>query len=315
MTQSTLSVTTDYYATHFTTRLVRMGLGASQRIWPALAARVAHGMFCTPLPLKWLNRRNVFSGDWAITQWPFDRANLTVYATDNTDQPVVLLVHGWGGHAAQMLPLARKLRGAGLNPVIVEMPAHGRSAGARSSLPQFARAVDYVAARLKEEGRMIRAVVAHSLGANASAYALSRGVAAERLVLLAPPASPLQYTRLFAHAFALRESTRAAMQRRVEAREAITMSQFEPAAVGSKISVETLVVHDRGDRINPFSDGEAFAQAIDGARFIATEGLGHRRVLSDERIMQTVTEFVAPGSSVDGRSHVDPNRDNAILAG
>ena len=54
-------------------------------------------------------------------------------------------------------------------------------------------------------------------------------------MLLAPPASPHEYTRLFAQVFGLTERTRAAMQRRIEAREGILMRQFEPPAVGPRI--------------------------------------------------------------------------------
>ena len=148
-------------------------------------------------------------------------------------RPVALLVHGWGGHARQMLPLAETLAQQGLRPVLIEMPAHGRSAGSVSNLPQFARAIEYVVARLQQEGHTLRAVVAHSLAANATAYAASRGLPVERIVLLAPPASPREYTRLFAHVFGLSESTRAAMQKRIEAREGVLMLQFEPRRGGT----------------------------------------------------------------------------------
>ena len=89
-----------------------------------------------------------------------------------------------GGNAAQMLPLAEAIAARGLMPVIVDMPAHGRSRGRTSALPQFARAIDYVAARLQQQGSELRALVAHSLGANAAAYATSRGLAAQRLVAM-----------------------------------------------------------------------------------------------------------------------------------
>ena len=71
------------------------------------------------------------------------------------------------------------------------------------------------------------------------------------------------------------------MQKRIEAREGILMPQFEPAAVGPRIRVPTLVVHDRGDSINRFADGQAYAHAIRGAQLVATEGLGHRKILKD----------------------------------
>jgi pimeloyl-ACP methyl ester carboxylesterase len=112
-------------------------------------------------------------------------------------------------------------------------------------------------------------------------------------VLLAPPASPYEYTRLFARLFGLSERTRGAMQQRIEAREAILMPQFEPPAVGPRIGVPTLVLHDRGDRINAHADGQAYARAIAGAQLISTEGLGHMKLLQDAAVLAEVTRFVS----------------------
>jgi pimeloyl-ACP methyl ester carboxylesterase len=141
---------------------------------------------------------------------------------------------------------------------------------------------------LHQQGFDLRALVAHSLGASAAAFAASRGLGVQRLVLLAPPASPPEYTRLFAQVFGLSESTRAAMQKRIEARQGLPMPLFEPGAVGHRIRVPTLIVHDRGDGVNRFADGQAYAQAIRDARFVATEGLGHRKMLKDAQVLGEV---------------------------
>ena len=70
------------------------------------------------------------------------------------------------------------------------------------------------------------------------------------------------------------------------------MPQFEPAAVGPRIKLPTLVVHDRHDSINPFVDGVAFSQSIEGAHLLATESLGHRRILKDPAVLQQVAAFL-----------------------
>lgn len=295
MTQPATQAASRYYDASPGIRMFRLGLAAAQRLWPALAVRAAYRLFATPLPIRWLQARSTWDPNWRIETWPFESAGLTLYTPvegpTSPDAPAALLVHGWGGHAAQMRPLAEALIERGLRPVILEMPAHGRSAGSHSNLPQFARAIDYVAARLQQQGHALRVAVAHSMGANALAHAASRGLAAPRLVLLAPPASPFEFTRMFAHVFGLRESIRAAMQRRIEAREGIVMSGFEPYAVGPRIHMPTLVVHDKGDGVNRFADGEAFTRAIAGARLVATEGLGHRKLLQDTQVLQQVADF------------------------
>jgi pimeloyl-ACP methyl ester carboxylesterase len=295
MSTSPPQAAASYYGQGLFIRLARLGLALTQPVWPGLAVRAALRLFGTPLPPRWLRRARPWPAHWSHERWPFERAGLTLYRDTRAaaDAPAVLLVHGWGGHAGQMLPLAEALGQAGLQVLLLEMPAHGRSAGRTSNLPQFARALEYGAARLHAQGLNLQAVVAHSLGANAAAYAASRGLALQCLVLLAPPASPYEYTRLFARLFGLNERTRGAMQQRIEAREAILMPQFEPPAVGPRIGVPTLVLHDRSDRINAHADGQAYARAIAGAQLVSTEGLGHMKLLQDTAVLAEVTRFVA----------------------
>lgn len=291
-TRTAADATAGYYQAGIGLRLFRFALGASQKVWPALAVRAAVRLFATPLPPKWLQRGGRWDASWNVARWPFEDAQLTVYSPAAAPHaPVALLVHGWGGHARQLLQLADTLAQHGWRPVLLEMPAHGRSAGTSSNLPQFARAIDYAVGRLQQEGHRIGLLAAHSLGANAAAHAASRGLPIGRLVLLAPPASPANYTRYFAQVFGLSERTRAAMQRRIEAREGVLMQHFEPRHVAARIRMPTLVVHDRADRINAFADGQAFAHAIQGAQLVATEGLGHRRILKDPAVLAQVAAF------------------------
>lgn len=291
--RSTLDSTGALYQTLPGVGLLRLALGLAERVWPALAVRAAGRLFLTPLPPKWLQRGMADGAGWRIEQWPFEQASLALHSLWGPPHaPVVLLVHGWGGHAGQMHPLADALHGCGLRPVIIEMPGHGHSAGMRSTLPQFARAIEYVGNRLRQQGNEVNVVVAHSLGATAAAYAVGRGMGVARLVLLAPAASPPAFTRLFAQVFGLSERTRAAMQARIEARESMLMPLFEASAAGGRIDAATLVVHDRHDAMNRFDDGQAFADAIPGARMMATEGLGHRKILKDARVLEAVAQFM-----------------------
>lgn len=112
-------------------------------------------------------------------------------------------------------------------------------------------------------------------------------------MLIAPPASPHEYARYFAQVFGLRETTRAAMQGLIEAREAMLMPHFEPAAVGPRIAQPALLVHDCNHRVNRFADGEAYRDAIADARLMATQGLGHRRVLQAPDVLDEVMKFLS----------------------
>jgi hypothetical protein len=60
------------------------------------------------------------------------------------------------------------------------------------------------------------------------------------------------------------------------------------------------VFHDRDDAEVPWSDGAAIAGAWPGARLVTTDGLGHRRILRDERVVSQAVAFVR-GEEVEAR--------------
>jgi esterase/lipase len=299
-----IRATAAFYERSIGMKFFRAVLASVERVAPSLAPRFAKTLFLTPLPPKWLHRRRAWDPSWVVDSVSFEGASLTLYrrltaesdglsAGFDTDRQHVLITHGWGGSAEQMQALASAVASRGLVPVIVEMPGHGRSRGLASSLPQFSRALEYVAARLTMNGVSIQGVVAHSLGASAAAFALSRGLPAQRLVLIAPPDRPRDFTSTFAQVFGLSERTRARMQQRIEAQEAAHMDAFAARALASTLSTPTLVVHDESDNVNPFAAASSWVNQLASGRLLATQGLGHRKVLREKASVDAIVRFVA----------------------
>jgi pimeloyl-ACP methyl ester carboxylesterase len=59
------------------------------------------------------------------------------------------------------------------------------------------------------------------------------------------------------------------------------------------VKAAALVVHDAGDRDVAPASGLALARAWPGARFLRTEGLGHRAILRDPQVVADVVDFIA----------------------
>jgi pimeloyl-ACP methyl ester carboxylesterase len=211
------------------------------------------------------------------------------------DGPVVYLQHGWGGWWGQLGALVDLLVEAGHRVVAFDAPSHGDSdpgqAGpGRGTILEFA---DALAAVVAAHGPA-HAVVAHSLGSTAAAYALGRGVAAERMVFVAPMADPLPYTRAFAGRLGFGERIRTRLVRRVERRVGMSMAAFDvPAMARSVPTPPLLLIHDRQDAETSWSDSAAIAQAWPSAHLVTTSGLGHRRLLGDPAVVAEVVGFVA----------------------
>jgi len=193
--------------------------------------------------------------------------------------PVVYLVHGWAGHRGQLTAFVPPLVANGYRVVAFDAPSHGASAagafGPRSSsIPEFTAALTAVAT----VHGPAHCLVAHSLGGTAAAAAVRDGLPVDRVVLLAPLASPGSFAHQFAAALGFGNRTYRRLIARVERRVGAPMDDFDVPAIGRATAVPpTLVIHDQDDASTPASDGASIAAAWTGSRLHRTSGLGHRR--------------------------------------
>jgi pimeloyl-ACP methyl ester carboxylesterase len=214
-------------------------------------------------------------------------------APDRTP-PAIYLVHGWGGWRGQLDAFVDPLAEAGFRVVAFDAPGHGDSdPGAegpgRSTALELA---DALAAVVAAHGPA-HAVIAHSLGATATAYAVTAGLPAGRLVFVAPMADPLPYTRVFAGRLGFGERVRSRLVARIERRFGMSMSAFDVPAMARQVATPPLLcVHDRQDAETSWSDSAAIAQSWPDTRLITTTGLGHRRILRAPAVVAEVTGFV-----------------------
>jgi pimeloyl-ACP methyl ester carboxylesterase len=206
----------------------------------------------------------------------------------------IYLVHGWAGYGDQLAAFVPALVAAGHRVVAFDMPSHGRSSAGRygprsSSIPEFAAALSAVVA---VHGTP-HAVIAHSMGANATAVAVRAGLRADRLVLLAPMAGPGFVGEQLAAVLGFGERTHRRLTARIERRVGAPMSHFELPAFGRTGAMPpTLLMHDRDDRSTPVDQSTAIADGWPGSQLHLTTGLGHNRLLRDPDVVARAVDFV-----------------------
>jgi pimeloyl-ACP methyl ester carboxylesterase len=276
-------------------RWFSLALRAAHGIAPAIGTRLAIRLFFTPLPPKTTARRRPVPAPWRAERFPVEGGNAVLWRRADIEahaaatRPVVLLVHGWAGDAMQMRTLGDALAQGGFAPLLLDFPGHGRSDGWRSTLPQFVRTLFAVQARVGP----LHAAVAHSLGALAVAHAAAKGLAVQRLALIAPSPPPASVISWFAQGFGVGEVLARRMKHRIEGIEGMPLEQFEPAWLGARLRHPTLVVHDAEDRAAPLAVGKGLAKALLNARLLVTEGLGHRRGLNDAEVIGAVARHLS----------------------
>ena len=262
---------------------------ASALLFPEFSASLAERLFLTPPRPRDAAATALDLIDARSSMLEHKGRHIAMWRWGPRDAPAVLLAHGWGGNAAQLRAFVFPLLSAGMRVIAYDQPAHGVSEGRLTGLPDFADVLAEVAWHHGD----VRAVIGHSLGGTAAALAHALKKAdLRKIVLISPPSDLLGYSRRFARWHWIPEPVRDSMQAAIEERYGLRWSELELPRLAPRLEARALVIHDRGDRVVPWKQGEQFARHWQGARFISTEGLGHRRILHDAAVTQAAAEFV-----------------------
>ncbi|MGH8172515.1 MAG: alpha/beta hydrolase [Rhodanobacteraceae bacterium] len=269
--------------------LVRTAFSVGSWLAPSATIERAVDVFFRPSPEA---RRRADEADDAGAksfELKVDDRSLRVYTWgDPATQPYVLIAHGWSDFALRFVPLVHALRAAGYAVVTFDQPAHGRSSGETTTLPEFARCLAAVGNHF---GRA-DAVIGHSMGGAASAVALHDGLRADRAVLIAPPADLAAAADRFADFVGIAAHLRERMHRALEERASVRLQDFDAHRNVREINRPALIVHDLNDREVPWDEGERYARYWPGARMLSTAGLGHNRILADTAVIGAVLDFL-----------------------
>lgn len=209
-----------------------------------------------------------------------------------TGDETVLLAHGWQSRASVFAPLIRELRSEGFRVVAFDGPANGDSPGRGTYL------VDHLDTMERLQGRYGRfhAVVGHSFGALAALMAVHDGLDVHRVVGIAGAADPAAFIEGFGDQLGLDRLTRDALAARFSAKlfpgDGDPLERYSAARHPLRPETALLLVHDRGDRRVPFVQSERLLAVNPGARLVATEGLGHNRVLRADVTLDSVVDFL-----------------------
>src|SRR5258706_2849691 len=136
---------------------------ASSLLFPELAGTLAERLYLTPPPKGAMSALDLIDARSGFVE--HKGRHLATWRWGSHSSPAVLLVHGWGGYAAQLRAFVFPLLCAGYRVIAYDQPAHGVSEGRLTGLPDLADALAEVA---WHHGQ-VRALVAHSLGAAAAA--------------------------------------------------------------------------------------------------------------------------------------------------
>ncbi len=209
------------------------------------------------------------------------------------DADLVLLVHGWGSSAVSMEKLARPLAEAGRQVIAVDLPAHGLSEGETTNVVEMTRAVEAALWRFRPT-----AVIAHSLGATATALALQLGPKLARAVLLAPGEDMTYFAHAFTARAGLSQGIAVGLLSRIEQRVGIAPDALSLRHHAPPVGTEVLVVHDPADPEVPWSHAQRLASNWgERMKLVAAPGAGHHGMPRVQSIVSAAVDFALDGTT------------------
>ena len=275
---------------------VRRALGLLESFAPVIGSKWAVEQWCTPPDVDASLRMppGVPPSEPVDAHWDGHRIVGGAWG----EGPAVYLVHGWGGCRAHLGVFVKPLVEAGHRVIAFDLPSHNDSdpgdlAPGRTTIVECAEAV---AAFVGEHGPA-RAVVAHSLGAKATALAVARGAQVDRLVFLAPMGDFSWYLNIFADRHGFGPRILRGLHRRLDRRLKMPLFDTDIVRIAPTLDAPPplLVVHDPDDPDSPYEMSQQLVDVWTGAELMTTRGLGrlaHYRLLRHRPAINAALDFI-----------------------
>ena len=206
----------------------------------------------------------------------------------NGKGPKIMLMHGWSGRATNFYLIIEALIRLDYDIYAFDAPAHGKSRGLTTNLPEFIVTLDSL---LKYWGPF-EAILGHSGGAFASSYVCAKHPEIQKLILISPFDKVIDLFKKYFELIGLRERSRKLMLDYFHRKTNKKISAFSSSISAQSINANCMIIHDKNDREVELSNSINIENNLKKGKLIITSGLGHRRILRDDIVIDDILNFL-----------------------
>jgi pimeloyl-ACP methyl ester carboxylesterase len=215
-------------------------------------------------------------------------------AASEPNLQTVILVHGWQSQAQFMNKFIEPILSKGFRVIAIDLPGHGKSSGHQFHLPLAVSAMHAVLNKLGGASMM----VSHSLGGAVLATTLAGtlsahpSVSVSKAVLISSPDSMNNIFNGFASTIGLGQHATDAFHKNVKRLTGRSTEEFDVSSQLQQLDADILLVHSTDDKEVPFSEATAIADANETYKLIPLTGLGHRRIIASDEVVELTVDFI-----------------------
>ena len=200
----------------------------------------------------------------------------------------VLLVHGWSGRSTQLFAFADKLLENGFMVISFDGPAHGKSTGRTTMMPEFLKTIE----KINTTFGPFEAAIGHSFGATSLYNAAATFLDIKTFIAIGSGDRISEIISNFAKNLYLKEKSAKKIQSGLEKKWVIHLDDFSSSTVAKKIKIPVLVVHDKTDGDVPVSCAYKIRQNLEKGSLFITNGLGHTKILRNNEVVHKSIKFI-----------------------
>ena len=200
----------------------------------------------------------------------------------------VLLVHGWSGRSTQLFAFADKLLENGYMVISFDGPAHGKSTGRTTMMPEFLKTIE----KINTTFGPFEAAIGHSFGATSLYNAAATFLDIKTFIAIGSGDRISEIISNFAKNLYLKEKSAKKIQSGLEKKWVIHLDDFSSSTVAKKIKIPVLVVHDKTDGDVPVSCAYKIRQNLEKGSLFITNGLGHTKILRNNEVVHKSIKFI-----------------------
>ncbi len=254
-----------------------------------LTTRYVRFLFQKPIKHKMpLPERPLLSNvEMSSLEVPEINKTIAVYKWGNGNKKA-LLVHGWSGRATQMYKIINALLAKNYTVYSFDGPAHGKSSGRTTMMPEFIKTVDKIA----ETYGKFDIAIGHSLGGISTMNVQADKAPFDKIVVIGTPDSIKNIFHGFIQMLELKPKIAKKLIAVFEKITGKNIESFHGSVNAEKIEAPTLIIHDDDDSEVAVSDALNNYKHLKNGKLLRTKGLGHNRILKDEKVIDEIMTFV-----------------------
>ena len=261
-----------------------------QAVSPSLTTKFAAKLFTTPIRHK-LPKRELHMERDSIQKSiviPEIQKEIVVYEYGKSDKKV-LLVHGWSGRGTQLVKIADELLKMGYMTISFDAPAHGKSKGNSSIMIEFIASI----LEIEKQYGPFEFAIGHSLGGMSVLNAIKQNLQVKKAVIIGSGDIIQDIIDDFICKLQLKPEYGIKLRNHFEAKFGGKMDDYSAYKAAEKTEVPVFVIHDKDDDDVSVKAAYNIQKHLKQSEIMITEGLGHRKILGDEAVIQKITAFLS----------------------